>query len=140
MSTEKRQPRWWQVYVMLPMFMGLFWLELKLPLTYTENIVAQLGILALIFVCMELWLHANRSAFMNLEEEEGEWQVRVYQFPSAPAPSDARFEDRELDVPMLQLPAAGLKGSLSDTFEWERVEEGSGVYADPAARSRKAQE
>lgn len=137
MASKKRQPKWWQVYLSLPVLMGLFWLELQIPLTYTENVIAQLGILFLIFGFIQLWMRANRSALMNLDEDEGQWQVKVYEFPPLSQGTFGDVEDRPAHRPILQIPAAGVKGVLSDTFEWEAPEEGSSVFAEQDAVSRK---
>ena len=43
MSSETKNPKWWQLYVMLPLLVGLFWPEMQAHLTETEHIIAQLG-------------------------------------------------------------------------------------------------
>lgn len=137
MSSKKRHPQWWQLYLGLPLLVGLFWPEMQLALTATENVIAQLGILFLIFGFMQWWMHANRSALMGLDEEEGKWEFRVYQVPPA---SFRTLDDIELHPkarPLLQIPAAGIKGVLSDTFEWDSSEDESSVFVDQRAVSRK---
>jgi hypothetical protein len=137
MTSKKRHPQWWQLYIGLPLLVGLFWSEMQLPLTPTENIIAQLGILILIFGFVQLWLHANRSALMGLDEEEGKWEFRVYQIPPGSLGTFDDVEVHPMERPLLQIPAGGIKGVLSDTFEWETPEDGSSVYADQRAVSRK---
>ena len=49
MASRKRQPQWWQLYVALTLLTGLFLPETKAALTETEHVIAELGILFLIF-------------------------------------------------------------------------------------------
>jgi len=137
MSSEKKHPKWWQLYVMLPLLVSLFLPEMQAPLTETEHIIAQLGILCLIFGFMQLWMRANRSALMHMDEEQGYWRINVYEFPPAQLRTHDDMRDRTSTRPLLQIPASGLKGVLSDTFEWEDSEEGSSVFADQDTFSRK---
>ncbi len=137
MATKKRNPKWWQVYLGLPLLVGLFWLEMQIPLTDTENVIAQLGILCLIFAFMQVWIRANRSALMHMDDHEGEWRVHLYHIPAEQSGSIAPSEDRRGERPMLHIPASGLKGVLSDTFEWESPEDETSVFADRSAVPRK---
>jgi hypothetical protein len=115
MPSNKRSPQWWQVYVMLPLLVSLFLLEMRLPLTHTEHIVAQLGILFLIYGFIHLWLRANQSAWNGLGEgfdgPRGEWQVKVYEIP--PVRLSASKQDAR---PLIQVPPE-IDGVLSDTFQ-----------------------
>ena len=45
---------------------------MRLPLTDTEHILAQIGIVALMYACVHAWLGANRRALMEPEIEQGE--------------------------------------------------------------------
>jgi hypothetical protein len=116
---ERPRAQWWQLYVMLPLLVGLFWVEIQIPLTPTENVIAQLGILFLIFAFTQLWLRANRSALTDLDEDGGRWRIRVREIPPVSPRTFDNVEDRTSKYPMLQIPASGLKGVLSNTFEWK---------------------
>ena len=129
MNTKKVEPRWWQVYAMLPVLVGLFLVEMRLPLTDTEHIAAQLGILLLIYGFVHAWLGANRRALMGLDDERGEWRMRVYEFPPAEVTGSGPAASRNGDRPMLHIPEAGLKGVLSTTFEIDPYEEASAFPA-----------
>ena len=95
MSSKKQQPKWWQVYVALPLLLGLFWPETHARLTRTDHILAELGILGLIFGFMRLWQQANRSAFMSSETTEFGWGIRDSRIASQP-PKVAEEPDRSL--------------------------------------------
>ena len=137
MSSRSRNPQWWQLYVGLPLLVGLFWPEMQLRLPETENVMAQLGILFLIFGFVQLWLHANRSALMNLDEDEGQRGRRVYEIPPASLRASDDLERRTREHPMLKIPSSGVKGVLSDTFEWDSSEEESRASVKQSIRSRK---
>ncbi len=129
-QAKVRKPQWWQLYVMIPMLLALFLPEMRLPLTSTEHILAQLGILFLIYGFVQVWLRANRRALMGLDEQQGEWQVRVYTIPPARMPAKS-------EAPLFRLPAAGLKGVLDNTFEMEVPEEKESVFSGENAVARK---
>lgn len=120
---ERPGARWWQLYVVLPLLVGLLWLEMQIPFTPTEDIIAQLGILCLIFGFTQLWLHANRSALMHLDEQEGKRKIGVDEIPPVSLQTFDEVEEPASERPMLHIPAAGLKGVLSNTFEWEPPED-----------------
>ncbi len=114
MASKKRKPQWWQVYAMLPVLAGVFLLEMRLPLTGTEHIIAQLGILFMVYAYIQSWMRKNRTAMMNEDENAGQWVFNVYEVP----PADVIDAEPR---PLLELPAAGIKGVLSTTFEMDET-------------------
>ena len=133
---KARKPQWWQLYAMLPLLAVLFLLEMRLPFTSTEHIIAQLGLLWLIYWFVQVWMRANRRALMGLDEEpdeqEGHWRIRVLEFPATEA-SALQGRNRERQ-PMLHLPESGLKGVLSTTFEMDERDSDSVFPAGPGIR------
>ena len=65
MSSKKQQPKWWQVYVALPVLLGLFWPETHARMTGTDHILAELGILV-----SDLRLHADVAAGESIGVDE----------------------------------------------------------------------
>ena len=123
MSGRKKKPQWWQVYVMLPLLAGLFVLEIRLGLNGTANILAQLGILFLVYAFMHLWLRTNRRALMDMDAELGTWQFKVYEVASADL-AKAREAAQHIERrPTLRIPESELKGVLSTTFEMDEFEQ-----------------
>ena len=129
-SSGRSHPKWWQLYVMLPILLGLFLVEMRLPLTAFENVAVQLGILLLIYGFIHLWLRANRRALLGLDEEQGEWRVRVYEIPPARLQSRDNVVDVNPESSLFRFPEAGLKGVLSDTFELVDSEKGSAALPE----------
>lgn len=129
MTSKKSKPRWWQLYVGLPLLSGLFVLEIRMALTGTVHIIAQLGILFLIYAYAHWWIQANRDALMSLDEENGDWQVRLYEFPAEGSSGAVAARTRLTERPMSSLPDAALKGVLSNTFDLDQPD---GRYAAEA--------
>jgi hypothetical protein len=137
MSGNARKPRWWQLYVMLPLLTALFLVEMRLRLTSTEHIIAQLGILGLIYGSVHIWLQANRRALMGLDEEHAEWRVRVYQFPPAALATPSTAQSSSGERHTARLPQVEVKGVLSTTFELEMPEKAPDVFSKSDALNKE---
>ena len=60
-----RNPKWWQVYGILPLALGLFALETRFRFSAMGHRAAQFGILFLVFGLTRLWLNSNRVALIH---------------------------------------------------------------------------
>ena len=76
MFNQKRGPRWGLLYMIVPLAAGLFWLEMKTPLSETEHRAADIGIVLLIFGLVEIWLRANRLAMLSEDQQRQKKSVR----------------------------------------------------------------
>lgn len=130
MSTRKNKAHWWQLYAMLLGLVGAFLLELRLGLTGTANIVAQLGILFVFYGLIHVWMGANQRALMGLDEADDQWHVRVYEIPAGQLPTADEIRKRIGEHPAIRLPKAGVKGVLGTTFEIDELENKSAFPAD----------
>ncbi len=130
LKPKKRRAPWWQLYAMLPMLVVLFLLELRLHLPGAENVVAQLGILGLVYGLIHLWMTANREALMD--EADGHWEIKVYEVPPASLPTAEELRRRLAEHQVLHIPTAGVKGVLGTTFEMDEFEEESSFPAGSA--------
>jgi hypothetical protein len=136
MKKQRTHPRWWQVYVMLPFLVGLFWPEMEARLSEAGHVILELGIVLLIFAFIQVWLRANRSALLQLEEPEDLWQSHIHVFPAAQLrPHENMEEDAGSHTP-----APEIKGVLSNTFEWAAAEDEASVFGDRTAALRKEHE
>jgi hypothetical protein len=59
---KERAPRWWILYLMLLMLVGLFWLEATAAMTPMDHEAVQFGLVLAFFVAMAAWLHAENEA------------------------------------------------------------------------------
>jgi hypothetical protein len=100
---------------MLPLLVGLFLLEMRLPFSEAGHEVAQLVILGIIFCLVHLWLRANASALGRSDAESYPLRITVIHFPAGGSTADHVR-------PKLQLPSGEIKNVLGTTFELE-VEE-----------------
>ncbi len=131
MSAERKQkPQWWQLYIMLPALVGLFLGEMRLGLTGAANVIAQLGILFLVFALIQAWIRANHRALMEPDEQPGEWHFKAYEIRSADLRDALDAAQRSAEPPLLQLPATELKGVLGSTFDLGRADESSGLSVE----------
>jgi hypothetical protein len=137
MSSIKRRAQWWQLYFGLPVLLGLFLPEMRASLTETEHIIAELGILFLVFGFTQLWLRANRSALMNMEQQEAGWVPRFRLMPPKQFHASADRQASAERMPVRRISAVEIKGVLSDTFEWDASEDDSSVFADRSVVLRK---
>ena len=123
MSSKTRGPRWWQLYAMLPLLVGLFLLEMRLPFSETGHVIAQLVILGIIFGLVHLWLRANASALRRMDMEEDRLRAsRVIKIYSVPRTLASGSQDDNEQCPMFQLPEGEIKNVLGDTFELDESE------------------
>jgi hypothetical protein len=137
MSTKKQDPKWWQLYVMLPVLVSLFYPETRAALTETEHIIAEVGILCLIFGFVQMWMRANRSALTNINPAETGWGIRRYELPVEQLRDLGELEDPPTVPRQRKMPVREIRGVLGDTFEWESPVGDSSVFASPRAVSRK---
>jgi len=136
MSTEKKHPKWWQLYVMLPVLVSLFYPETRATLTETEHIIAEVGLLFLIFGFVQVWLRANRSALMSIDPAEAGWRIKLYEIPMEQLRALRELEDAATPR-RRELPAGEIKGVLGDAFDWGFPEDESSVFADRSTAARK---
>ena len=120
MFSKKGKPQWWQLYVGVPVLVGLFIPEIWLGLPGGLNILAQLAILFSIFMFLQGWMRANRRALMGLDEQHDEWRIRVYEIP----PAVEMGLDRREDAGALPRSSGWeVRGVLDTTFQMDESEE-----------------
>jgi hypothetical protein len=59
MKHKSRKPRWGWLYAIFGVMVALFYLETRLALSGTVRIIAQLGVLTLVYYFVDQWLGAN---------------------------------------------------------------------------------
>jgi len=113
MSSQGRRPRWWQLYLLFPLLVGLFALESNLKISLPEHQLAQLGILFLVYSLVHLWLKANSKA-LSASDELPMTGVTIIQ-----SYNSNRGKGRR---PVLQLSDHEINGTLSDTFDLDYID------------------
>ena len=115
MFSSSIRPKWWQLYLTFPLLIVLFLFEHRLKLSPRGHVVAQLGILLLVFGLIHLWLQANSAALSRMDQSQDHRTITVIRIP----PSQISGSDKR---PIFQLPDSEIKGVLSDTFEMDYID------------------
>jgi hypothetical protein len=119
MSTQYARPKWWQVYLTLPLLIGLFILDNRLELSIHGHQALQIGIILLVYGLIHLWIKANARALSEMDQRQYHRTVTVIRVPVS------QLSDPDVDAPrrkMLELPASEIKGVLSDAFEVDYID------------------
>jgi hypothetical protein len=117
MNTDYARPKWWQVYLTLPLLIALFILDNRLKISAREHQVVQIGIILLVYGLIHLWLKANAAALSNMDQQKFHGTVSVTRIPLHQLP-----EPKNDKRPMFQLSHSEIKGILSDTFEMDYID------------------
>ena len=70
MFSKISRPRWWLLYLLLPVLVGLLVIEIKIPISEVGHRIVEVGIVVLIFGLIELWLRGNDA---NIRA--GQWRA-----------------------------------------------------------------
>ena len=81
MFNQKCGPKWGILYLVLPLTVGLFWLQMQSPLPEAGHRVAEVGVILLAYGLVAPWLRANRLAILNEDyrrQKKGSRQSRLW--------------------------------------------------------------
>ena len=117
MSSQYARPKWWQVYLTLPLLVALFAVDSRLKISTRGHQGVQIGIILLVYGLVHLWLKANAKALSNMDRIQGHRTFTVIQIP--PYQLDDSNKDKR---PIIQLPDSEIKGMLSNTFEMDYID------------------
>jgi hypothetical protein len=117
MLSSNIAPKWWQLYLTVPLLVVLFLLENRLKLSQRGHIVAQIGILLLVYGLIHWWLKANAAALSKMDRRQSHGRITVIQIPPTQLP-DAGTDNQ----PMFGFPDSEIKAVLSDTFEMDCID------------------
>ena len=116
-SSRDVRPKWWQVYLILPLLAALFAVENRLKLSARGHQATQMGIVLIVFGLVHLWLKANALALSNMDRRQYYGRTLIDRIPPAELPEADWKRDR-----ILYLPDAEIKGVLHGTFEMDIIE------------------
>jgi hypothetical protein len=117
MSTNTSRPKWWQVYLTLPLLIALFIVDSRLKLSERGHQAVQIGIILLVYGLVHLWLKANAAALSNMDRQKFHGTVIVTRIPLQQL-SKPKYDKH----PMFQLPDHEIKNILSDTFKMDYID------------------
>ena len=117
MSSQYARPKWWQVYLTLPLLVALFAVDSRLKISTRGHQAVQIGIILLVYGLVHLWLKANAKALSNMDRIQGHRTFTVIQIPPYQLDDSNKYKR-----PIIQLPDSEIKGMLSDTFEMDTID------------------
>lgn len=68
MNSRDRGPAWWQLFLLVPIMVGLLELDARAPLSERGHTAAAVGIVLLVYGLVGLWVRANKVALMRANE------------------------------------------------------------------------
>jgi hypothetical protein len=114
MNTSTARPKWWQVYLTLPLLIVLFIFDSRIKISERGHQAVQIGIILLMYGLVHLWLKANETALSDFRHYRG---TVIISKPHVYKLANTHSENR----PILQLQDTEIKGTLSDTFEMDYI-------------------
>ena len=117
MRSHTARPKWWQIYLTLPLLVTLFVADSKLKISSRGHQAVQIGIVLIVYGLIYLWIKANARAMREMDRQQYRQRIRVLQILPVRLP-----ETNNENYPMLQLPTPEVKGMFSDTFEIDYIE------------------
>jgi len=112
MSSRKTHPKWWQVYLTVPLLIALFALDSRLRISTRGHQAVQMGIVLLIYGLIHLWLKANRSALAGAVRQQ---PIKIYRVIELPSSGSFQLEGEKKSI--LQLSDSEIHGLLGDEME-----------------------
>lgn len=131
MSSNYARPKWWQLYLTLPLLIALFMLDNRLKLSVRGHQVVQIGIILFVYWLIHLWLKTNARSLSKMDQMQFHGTVTVMRV--APHQLPGTKSDKR---PMFQFHNSEIKGTLDDTFEMEIID-AEFIHADEAANLKK---
>jgi len=117
MSTNDARPKWWQVYLTLPLLIALFMVDNRLKLSERRHQAVQIGIILFVYGLVHLWLKANTKALSNIDARQSHTTITVTRVPAYQLPKPMSNKRA-----MCQPVTSEIKGTLSDTFEMDYID------------------
>jgi hypothetical protein len=117
MSSKDIGPKWWQLYLTLPLLIALFVLDTRLKLSSRGHIIVQIGIVLLVYGLVHLWLRANAAVLSRMEQRQYHGTITAIQIPPSQLP-----EEDKANRSMLQFPDSEIRWVLSDTFDMDYID------------------
>ncbi len=131
MSSQTLRPKWWQLYLVLPLLLTLFIVEHWLNISTFGHQVVQIGIVLLIYGFIHVWLKVNAKALSQMDREQNGGRISVIRMPFLEIPASSHGSRLTL-----QFPDSEIKGMLSDTFESDCID-GIAFPVDEIAQESK---
>jgi hypothetical protein len=107
--SSSSHPKWWQLYLTLPLLVALFALDGRLRISTRGHEAVQIGVVLLVCGLTSLWIKANGRALSNMDRQYPSTTFRTYRIHSVPLPESKQGK----------LSAIRVCGVLGTTFEMD---------------------
>jgi len=57
-------PKWWLLYLLIALVLGLFWFEVKAPVSAVGHTWREIGLVFILYGLVMAWLKANEMALL----------------------------------------------------------------------------
>ncbi len=75
---KTRKPAWWQLYLLVPLMLGLVGLEALKPLPGISDQIVDAAVVVLFFGSVLLWVHLNGGLLERFYmEQDGQYEFKV---------------------------------------------------------------
>lgn len=134
MSSQSIRVKWWQLYLAVPLLIGLFMLDSRLRISVRWHQAVQIGIILFVYGLIQLWLNANAKMLRAVDRSRyGDWvtviKIQPYEL------TDPDMQDKQ--GKLLDLPGSETRGILGDTFEMDYIDAESFPVDEVAEESKK---
>ena len=119
MFSQDPRPKWWQLYLTLPLLVVLFIVDNRLKISTRGHQAVQIGIILLVYGLMYLWVKANAQALREMDQPPHGQGIRIVHIGPYPLPNSGKESIEHL---VLLLPDSEIKGVLNDTFEMDYID------------------
>ena len=116
MSSLNSGPKWWQLYLSLPLLITLFAFETRLKISQRGHQTVQIGIVLLVYSLIHFWLKSNARVLSQLDRKQYDSAIRIVRV-SIPELSDSRTEKRSI----LQLSEDEIQELLSEAMDMSYI-------------------
>jgi len=134
MSSQSIRVKWWQLYLAVPLLIGLFMLDSRLKISVRWHQAVQIGIILFVYGLIQLWLNANAKALRGMDRlRYGDWVTVIKIQPYELTDPDVQDKQGKL----LDLSGSETRGILGDTFEMDYIDAESFPVDEVAEESKK---
>ena len=134
MSSQSIRVKWWQLYLAVPLLIGLFMLDSRLRISVRWHQAVQIGIILFVYGLIQLWLNANAKMLRAVDRSRYEDWVTVIKIQPYEL-IDPDVQDKQ--GKLLDLSGSETRGILGDTFEMDYIDAESFPVDEVAEESKK---
>ena len=95
LATANTDPKWWQLYLAVPLLIALFMLDAQLKISTRGHQVIQIGIILFVYGLLCMWVNAKATALLR---RDGRMFIVIHFLTSANKETDNVLEMSDPEV------------------------------------------